>query len=224
MTQELKDRLKSAREKAGFSSAADAAEALGIKTPTYTHHENGTRKPKSNAIERYARFFGVDATWLFFGKGEGARAQQESRPLIDKQRVKSLLQPFTVPVFGSLSGGNEDYLEATGEYLDHIPAPRSLMDVAGAYALYMPGNTMEPRYLEGEALFVNPKKLPRAGEYAAIQHVKDTGAEEHLVIQVGRYEGIEKGKRVFSRHNGENLKIPAEKMRAMQKVIATGEW
>ncbi|WP_159437987.1 XRE family transcriptional regulator [Pseudovibrio ascidiaceicola] len=223
MTQAFKDRLKTAREKAGFASAADAADALGIKIPTYTHHENGTRKPKTDAIERYARFFGVAATWLMFGKNETpAEVEPASNP-IRKRQVAKLLSPFTVPVYGSISGGDEDYLEATSEALDHIAAPNSLMDVEGAFALYMPGTAMEPRYHEGETLFVNPKKLPRPGEYAAIMHSDQTPTGSPI-WQVGRYERVDAGNRVFSRYNGQELRIPTDKIRAIHKIVATGEW
>ncbi|WP_063292053.1 XRE family transcriptional regulator [Pseudovibrio sp. Ad5] len=219
MTQELKDRLKIAREKAGFASAADAADALGIKVPTYTHHENGTRKPKADAIERYARFFGVTPTWLLFGKGNNETESTASTPS-QLRRTAQILAPFTVPVFGSLSGGGEDYLEATNEALDNIAAPQSLMSAEGAYALYMPGSSMEPRYHEGETLFVNPKKLPRPGEYAAVLHE----VRGIPVWQIGRYERLDSGVRVFSRYNGEELRIPATDIRALHKIVATGEW
>lgn len=122
-----------------------------------------------------------------------------------------------------MTGGNEDYLDATSEYLDRIPAPASLMEVEGAFALYMPGTAMEPRYHEGEALFVNPKKLPRPGEYAVVLHVVNP-ATDSLVWQIGRYERVDGGKRIFTRYNGEDLQIPTSKIRAMQKIVATGEW
>ncbi|KZK82997.1 Helix-turn-helix domain protein [Pseudovibrio sp. Ad13] len=220
MTQEIKDRLKAAREKAGFASAADAADALGIKTPTYTHHENGTRKPKAEAIERYARFFGVSLTWLMFGKDLAPTEPEQARPTAKQHKIASLLTPFTVPVYGSISGRDEDYLEATGEALDQIGAPGSLMGIEGAFALYMPGSSMEPRYHEGETLFVNPKKLPRPGEYTAVLHEK----QGIPVWQVGRYERVESGFRVLSRYNGSELRIPTDEIRAMHKIIATGEW
>lgn len=220
---EAKDRLKDARLRAGHKSGSDAALAFGWNKSTYLSTENGYRGLSASKAQQYARAFGTYAEWLLYGKNEPEAPSAVTKPIIDKQRAIALLKPFTVPVYGSLTGGNEEYLEATGEYLDYIPAPASLMDAAGAYALYMPGNTMEPRYLEGESLFVNPMKLPRAGEYAAIQHLMEVNGEELLVIQVGRYEGINKGSRVFSRHNGEDLEIPAEKMRAMQKIVVAGE-
>jgi len=56
-------RLRVAREQAGFSRASDAARAMGIEEPTYLGHENGSRG-LSRAAPRYARFFGVSLDWL----------------------------------------------------------------------------------------------------------------------------------------------------------------
>src|SRR5262245_22181911 len=61
-------RLRRAREQAGFARASDAARAMGIEEPTYLGHENGSRG-LSRAAARYARFFGVSLDWLIDGRG-----------------------------------------------------------------------------------------------------------------------------------------------------------
>src|SRR5689334_24958978 len=64
-------RLRRAREHAGFMRASDAARAMGIEEPTYLGHENGSRG-LSRAAPRYARFFGVSLDWLIDGGAEPA--------------------------------------------------------------------------------------------------------------------------------------------------------
>lgn len=61
------DRLKQARERAGYTSAKSAAEAMGVSVATYIQHENGTRGFPSGRAERYARFFRVAPEWLLYG-------------------------------------------------------------------------------------------------------------------------------------------------------------
>ena len=61
------DRLKAAREAAGFPSARQAAIALGIGYTTYVSHETGKNGFTADQAERYAEEFGVDAAWLMFG-------------------------------------------------------------------------------------------------------------------------------------------------------------
>ncbi|MGA1800212.1 helix-turn-helix transcriptional regulator [Sphingomonas sp. 4RDLI-65] len=58
------DRLRLARERAGFSSAADAARAHRWSEGAYRHHENGTRNYPTKTAEDYARAYGVSASWL----------------------------------------------------------------------------------------------------------------------------------------------------------------
>jgi phage repressor protein C with HTH and peptisase S24 domain len=58
------DRLRSARAKAGYRSAAEAARARGWKEATYRHHENGTRGFGQDHAKAYARAFHVSASWL----------------------------------------------------------------------------------------------------------------------------------------------------------------
>ena len=69
---EESERLKAARVAAGFASAGEAAERLGIPYPTYSAHENGSRGYRAGAAERYARAFGTTAEYLLFGRKDGA--------------------------------------------------------------------------------------------------------------------------------------------------------
>jgi transcriptional regulator with XRE-family HTH domain len=69
----LSDRLKFARERAGFTGPDGlrrAAEALGVNRSTYTQHENGTRGFKRDAAVQYARKFKVPLDWLLTGRGD----------------------------------------------------------------------------------------------------------------------------------------------------------
>lgn len=64
------ERLKEARKKAGFSSASEAANALGVSPGTYLGHENGNRAFDIEAAKKYSRRFKVTLTWLLTGEGE----------------------------------------------------------------------------------------------------------------------------------------------------------
>src|ERR1700721_2021547 len=63
-------RLRFAREQAGFTHASDAARAIGVGEPTYLGHENGSRG-LSRAAARHARFFRVSLALLVGGAGGG---------------------------------------------------------------------------------------------------------------------------------------------------------
>jgi transcriptional regulator with XRE-family HTH domain len=62
------DRLKRAREKAGFKSARAAAIFHGWKESTYASHENGQTDPvPSDAAKIYGYAFDVKASWIVMG-------------------------------------------------------------------------------------------------------------------------------------------------------------
>ncbi len=65
-----------------------------------------------------------------------------------------------IPVLGAARGGAEQemYLD---DPIDWVHRPSMLRDVRGAYAIYVVGESMTPRYRPGVLLFVNPFKPPR---------------------------------------------------------------
>lgn len=67
---DMGDRLKAAREAAGYSSAAKAAEALGIPASTYRSHENGQNEFGAEDAMRYGRKFKTSPGWLLTADGE----------------------------------------------------------------------------------------------------------------------------------------------------------
>ena len=65
------EQLRIARLRAGFETAKDAAEALGVAVSTYIGHENGHRGYPARKAELYARRFKVREQWLLYGVGDG---------------------------------------------------------------------------------------------------------------------------------------------------------
>lgn len=74
---EIAERLKSARIKAGFETASQAANSMGVVPATYLAHENASRGIRNDALERYARKFKVDMSYLLTG--------MDSSPILKKK-------------------------------------------------------------------------------------------------------------------------------------------
>lgn len=87
------ERLKIAREHAGFDSAAEAARALQMAYPTYASHENGSRGVV-RALPVYARRFNVSIDWLLRGKGPAPGAEAHSKG--PEAQLRSALLAFGV--------------------------------------------------------------------------------------------------------------------------------
>jgi hypothetical protein len=96
-------RLQHARTLAGYDSATDAANAMGVPVPTYAAHENGSRdfrRGRGGPIpgQRYAQFFKVSYDWLMTGRGEpkGRPSSLDARALAlapaDQQQLREYLE------------------------------------------------------------------------------------------------------------------------------------
>jgi len=132
---EMHERLIWARKEAGYETAREAADALGIKEPTYMGHENGFRGFKSSA-ETYARKFKVNLEWLLTGRGNPRKGV-----------------PGTVRAVGYVGAGAEIL-----PFDDHSPGPLEEVEIPrgmvpdDAVVVIVRGNSMYPRYLENEML------------------------------------------------------------------------
>lgn len=130
-------RLKSARERAGFESAADAARAFGWSEITYRHHENGTRNiPKPRALT-YARGLRVSPEWLMFGTQDATRK--------------------AVPLVGHVGAGAQIFSIDDGD-LDEIEPPPGIGP--SAVAVLVRGSSMYPRYFDGDLLIYDGHVTP----------------------------------------------------------------
>jgi phosphopantothenoylcysteine decarboxylase/phosphopantothenate--cysteine ligase len=74
------ERLRLAREEAGFGSAADAARALRVNYQTYVAHERGNRGFGDDEAVRYAEAFGVAPAWLILGQDSNPVPSEPPRP------------------------------------------------------------------------------------------------------------------------------------------------
>lgn len=109
--EEMADRLRAAREAAGYERAADAVHAFGWKPSTYFAHENGQNGFKKAAAQKYAQAFRVSAAWLLTGEGDWPK----KAPRADHQIGRTIEVPEQETRGGAGSGGIEaELLEQSG--------------------------------------------------------------------------------------------------------------
>ena len=63
-----------------------------------------------------------------------------------------------MPVAGSVRGDGDGFVFNTTAPTEFVERPANLRGVFNAFALYMDGDSMEPRYYAGELLYVNPNR------------------------------------------------------------------
>ncbi|WP_288430234.1 helix-turn-helix transcriptional regulator [uncultured Agrobacterium sp.] len=139
---ERADRLKWARERAGFRGPKSVAEAIDINVNNYKAHESGRNGFGIADAKRYAKTFGVNLNWLQFGQGEPDDADDSPSVVTDVPRISwvsagQLLEQPTVTDFSNfptepaidLPEGNWICLEVEGNSMNKISPPESLIFV-----------------------------------------------------------------------------------------------
>lgn len=167
------DRLKRAREGAGYVSAKLAAESMGVSVPTYIQHENGTRNFPADRAQRYARFFRTTPEWLLYGREIG-----------DRTSGAQLGPP--IPIQGAVQAGvwreRMEYDEA--EWETFTGAPNVDAPLSQRFGLKVEGDSMDLLYPPGTVLecvrYWGDTAIPN-GKRVIVQRVSDDDTYETTV-------------------------------------------
>jgi len=88
-----------------------------------------------------------------------------------------------IPVYGHAVGGKDGEFVLSGNQVSEVLAPPNLSHVRDAYAVYVVGDSMEPRYFAGETVFVNPRLPISRGSFVVAQISKDQDAEPRAYVK-----------------------------------------
>jgi phage repressor protein C with HTH and peptisase S24 domain len=167
------ERLRQARERAGFTSARSAALRFGWIPSTYASHENGQTPVPVKDAPRYGRAFKVSAAWLLTGEG-------------------SLKARNIVKVIGLIGAGAEITPEA-----EQVP-PEGLAEVEvpfpvpeDAIAFEVQGESMYPRYDHGDIVLCRNRERDPADLIGFEAAVRTTAGHRYLKrLRRGARKGI----------------------------------
>lgn len=95
----------------------------------------------------------------------------EPNAIVDPAQVSTLSgrPPRMLPVLGEAVGGDDGQYTFNGQALDYVACPPSLANVPNAYAVWIDGDSMYPRYKSGELVYVHPGKPARRGDDVIVQ-------------------------------------------------------
>jgi SOS-response transcriptional repressor LexA len=127
-----------------------------------------------------------------------------------------------IPVYGHAVGGKDGEFVLSGNQVSEVLAPPSLLHVRDAYAVYVVGDTMEPRYFAGETVFVNPRLPISRGSFVVAQISK--GEEPEPRAYVKRFLSQD-GKRLrLEQYNPKKiLEFPASTVVAIHRIVMSSE-
>ncbi len=130
----MNERLKAARKLAGYSSATEAAQAMGIATGTYAGHENGNRAFDVETAKRYAKFYKVALTWLLTGEGptKSVMRDEEARLTGANETAaqrRPLIDNYDPEVGDDAAEETDNVYSTAAPYKPRLPGARPEIDV-----------------------------------------------------------------------------------------------
>ncbi|MGU3387006.1 helix-turn-helix transcriptional regulator [Methylobacterium sp. D53M] len=129
-----------------------------------------------------------------------------------------------MPILGkSVGGNNKDRLLFNGEALGYVDRPGNLTDKPRAYATYVHGESMEPRYEAGEIVLVNPDKGYRKGNYVVAQVYDNDGDPPFGYVKRFISFGDELVLEQLNPPDGEDriMRFPRENVVAVHRIVGT---
>ena len=211
-----------ALERAGLSQA-DLARHLRLAPSAVSRMIKGERQMKLLEAVQIAVFLGVTQEEVLRHAGESTapppgpdtrrpgRGRPPSAPASGLARGSDM-----IPIRSAARGGadQEMFLE---DGIGYTPRPANLGGVRAAYAIYMVGESMEPRYEQGWLLHVNPFKPPVRGRDVVVY-------KRGQAVLIKQFVGWEGGVLVLRQLNPpDTLRIPRDEVVECHLVVGTDQ-
>jgi len=126
-------------------------------------------------------------------------------------------EPDRIPIRSAARGGSDQEMFLEAGPIGFTMRPANLGGVRSAYAIYMIGDSMEPRYEPGWLLHVNPFKPPTRGRDVVVY-------KEGQAVLIKQFVGWEGDALVLRQLNPpDTLRIPREQVREYHLVVGTDQ-
>jgi phage repressor protein C with HTH and peptisase S24 domain len=165
--------FQQALERAG-ASQADLARHLRLAPSAISRMLKGERQMKLLEAVQVSAFLGVSQDEVLHHAGAGIDSPahaavgstgpaRRGRPPRGIVPASAPMRAEPIPIRSAARGGGEQEMFLGDGPIGYTPRPANLGGVRDAYAIYMVGDSMEPRYEQGWLLHVNPFKPPTRG-------------------------------------------------------------
>lgn len=150
-------RLRELRLLHGYSQAA-LSKKIGVSKSSVNMYERNEREPGIETLEAIADVFNVDLDYLL-GKSD----VKNRYPITD---FINNLSPVQIPVLGSVPAGIP--IEAIQDILDYEEISGELARSGEFIALRIKGDSMEPKFSEGDVVIIRRQEQVENGEIAIV--------------------------------------------------------
>jgi phage repressor protein C with HTH and peptisase S24 domain len=221
----LAKRLQETMERAGLTQAGLARKASSYGTDVsqqVVQHLTSGRNTSSKSLVPIAKALDVSVEWLTTGeggsfavKGAAANLRASKTAARDQERV---------PVLGMAECGPDGWSLWNGDIIDTIPRPMNLAGAPKAYAVYIVGDSMEPRYYSGELAHIHPGKPVTIGAFVLVQIRPDHDGDTPKAV-VKRLIKRSATKITLEQYNPpKKFDIKSDDIVSIHRVVGSGEF
>lgn len=187
----------------------------------------GIRKIEAGGVERIRNgkvFISVlnlnPAEWEAADAADRQERLFERRGSIKPIRIDGTLAGGVVPLIGrAAASGDPGKLIMLNEINEYVARPPELAGVQDAFAVFVYGDSMEPRYFSGEKVYIHPHRPLARGDFCVIQ----IGNPVPECAYVKRFVGMdEKQVRLEQYNPAKELTFPRKDVHSIGRIVASG--
>jgi phage repressor protein C with HTH and peptisase S24 domain len=233
MRETIGDRVRKRLDKLGLNPFEAAR--LGKLERTYISDLLDGRKKtvRTDKIPNLALALNTTVDWLTNGFGpEDVSEPTKPAATVPEPDAPNATEPrplppnfgdVTIAVYGQAIGGDDGYFVLNGNKVADVIAPPSLRGIRDAYGVYVVGDSMEPRYMSGETVFVNPKLPVRRGDFVVAQ-VWHRQEDENPRCYIKRFVRMNSQELVLEQYNpAKELIFPRVTVKAIHRIVMAGD-
>lgn len=137
-------------------------------------------------------------------------------PLLKKPLKSSVFGPNRdLPIRGRAQGGDEGNLVIEEQPIDWTYRPADLQGVHGAFAVFVTGDSMEPKYKNQDIAYIHPTQPIRRGRYVLVETTEHSG----FIKKFDRWDGDTLVVKQFN--PAKDIRIPRNHVRKVMMVIGS---
>ena len=205
--------------------------AIGIDPSGVCRLLAGARDLKASELEALVGYLGITPPSQFIGPhGMTDQSDFGSSLLegaeVDPASARALPAVATlkrdVEVRGVAVGGEDAVFIFNGEVIDYARRPPGLVGSKNVFAIYVVGDSMSPRYDEGDMVFVHPGRPPRPGCDVIVElHGQDGEAGACYIKRLLRRTP---SRLVLGQFNpSREVVLPLQKVRNVYRILTAAE-
>ena len=131
--------------------------------------------------------------------------------------------PIDLPVRGTAVGGDDEFFDFNGQIVDYVRRPPGLATATDAFAIYVAGDSMSPRFNAGDLVFVHPGRPAQPGSDVLVELFGSEEGPGHCYIK--RLVRRTAEKIILAQYNPrrDDINIPTKKVRAIYRILTAAE-